>query len=300
MHAAHSGQVGSSGWTDVEGRLRARGGVARWSELVGSPRDGAHLAAAVSAGTVLRVSRGTYALSGVDPAVVTAHVHRARLGCASAAHFLRLDVLTPPTTPHLSVPRSRGATPSAARDHHPARLHREDLGAGRGDERWPVVTLPQALARMLLCQPADHALVTIDSALARGLVTPGDIRAALPARAPVHARMTLARADGRAQSPIETIARLALRAAGFQVEPAHHVDGVGYVDLLVEGCVVVELDGFAYHSRRGEYRTDRRRDRALVALGLTVLRFTYEDVVSAPGRLAADVRATLTRRSVGR
>lgn len=274
--------------------------MARWSELVGSPADGTHLAAAVSAGTVLRISRGTYALPGADPAVVTAYVHRARLGCASAAHFLRLDVLTPPTLPHLSVPRSRGATPSAARNRHPARLHREDLGAARGDERWPVVTLPQALARMLLCQPAHHALVTIDSALARRLVTPGDVLAALPARAPVHARLTLDLADGRAQSPIETIARLALRAAGFQVEPAHHVEGVGYVDLLVEGCVVVELDGFAYHSRRVEYRNDRRRDRALVALGLTVLRFTYEDVISTPGRLATDVRAALARRSAAR
>jgi very-short-patch-repair endonuclease len=65
------------------------------------------------------------------------------------------------------------------------------------------------------------------------------------------------------------------------------------VDLVVEWRVVVELDGFAYHSGRREYREDRRRDRALVAQGYAVLRFTYEDVVSDVGIVVRAVQVSL-------
>jgi len=73
------------------------------------------------------------------------------------------------------------------------------------------------------------------------------------------------------------------------------IAGVGLVDLLVECRVVVELDGFAYHSGRREYREDRRRDRELLAQGYLVLRFTWEDVMRDPGEVVRAVRAALAR-----
>ena len=159
-----------------------------------------------------------------------------------------------------------------------------------------MVPLGYALARMLLCQTPAQAIVAIDSALAQGLVTPGQIRASLPVTAPVRTVALLLQADGRSRSPIETVARLALVAAGFTVEPGCHLSGVGEVDLLVEGRVVVELDGFAYHSGRREYREDRRRDREIVAQGLTVLRFTFEDVIRDPETVVRAVRRALLAR----
>ncbi len=278
---------------DVVDRLRMLGGAARWADLVRTSEDGVRLRRAVLAEAVVRVGRGTYALPGAEPDLVTACAYRARLGCVSAAAFWRLPVLHIPQEPHLSVPRERGGP--ARRGDPPARVHREAGIPASADDRVPVVPLVHAFARMLLCQPPDHALVTIDSALSRGIVTARDIGSALPASAPAGARRTLALADGRSQSPIESVARHALVQAGLRTEPQVLVPGVGYVDLVVQGRVVVELDGFAYHSGRREYREDRRRDRELVAQGYVVLRFTFEDVMRDPQIVVRAVRAALAR-----
>ena len=108
-------------------------------------------------------------------------------------------------------------------------------------------------------------------------------------------------ADGRSQSLPETFARLALRGAGFAVDPQELIAGVGHVDLLVEDLAVVEIDGFAYHGDRAQFREDRRRDRALQLLGVPVLRFTYEDTVYGGDRLVAEVDSLLSQlRRAGR
>lgn len=276
--------------SSVVAALKDRGGAARWADLAdaASPR---RLRRALELGVVTAIAPGVYFLPGTPLPVVTAVVHRGRLTCISAAEHLGIAVLEPPRVPHLAVPRSRGRSGSALRDSHPARLHR--AGQDATVEGPPVVPLVEALARMLVCLPPQHALVAVDAALAQGRVTTAAVRAALPDGA--RAAAVLLSADGRSQSPTETLARLALRAAGVSVEPSVHISGVGWVDLLVERCVVVELDGFAYHSGRKEYREDRRRDRELVRQGFVVLRFTYEDVMRDPQVVVSAVRAVLVR-----
>jgi very-short-patch-repair endonuclease len=73
------------------------------------------------------------------------------------------------------------------------------------------------------------------------------------------------------------------------VQTQVYLDGVGRVDLLVEGVLVVELDGFEHHSDRAHYRNDRRRANALTCMGLRLVRFTYEDVVHKPNWVVACV-----------
>ena len=90
---------------------------------------------------------------------------------------------------------------------------------------------------------------------------------------------------------IETVARVALRQAGLPVDCQVLIQGVGRVDLVVDGWLVVELDGFAYHSDRDRYRTDRRRTNGLVARGYRVLRFSYEDVMFHLADVVAQVVA---------
>ena len=53
--------------------------------------------------------------------------------------------------------------------------------------------------------------------------------------------------------------------------------------------LVVETDGLRYHRTPAEQTTDRLRDQAHVAAGLTPLRFTHAQVRFEPGH----VRATL-------
>ncbi len=146
---------------------------------------------------------------------------------------------------------------------------------------------------MVVCCPVQDAVVAIDSALHRRLTTVETIAALLPQTADARCRLALNLVDGRSRSPLETVARLALRAAGLRVEPGVMVPMVGEVDLIVEGRVVVELDGFAYHSGRREFDEDRRRDRELALQGYTVLRFTARDVLHDCDRVVATVRAAL-------
>ncbi len=260
---------------DVVAALAARGGVARHADLArGLPRRA--LAEAVGRGVVTHLPGGVYLLPGTPRPLVTAAVHNSVLTCVSAAQHHGLAVLVPPEVPHVAVPRTRGATASLVREQFPAVRHRDDA-AGRSARA--VASVPDALARMLLCLPAAEALVGLDSALNMGRTTLAAVARALPAKAPAHRRLLLRLADGRAASPAETLARLALRGAGLRVKVGEPVTDVGFVDLLVEGRIVVELDGFAYHSGRREFEADRRRDRELVARGFVVLRFTYADVV---------------------
>jgi very-short-patch-repair endonuclease len=60
--------------------------------------------------------------------------------------------------------------------------------------------------------------------------------------------------------------------------------------------LVVETDGWETHRTRAAFRSDRRRDAALVAAGCRVLRFTYDDVVDEPATTQRRLRAAAARR----
>jgi very-short-patch-repair endonuclease len=46
--------------------------------------------------------------------------------------------------------------------------------------------------------------------------------------------------------------------------------------------LLIEAEGFEFHSRRTDYRKDRRRWNAFTRMGWRVLRFSWEDVVEHP------------------
>ena len=83
------------------------------------------------------------------------------------------------------------------------------------------------------------------------------------------------------------------------VEPQASVqrEDRGYrVDYLVRGAtlrLVVELDGFQYHSDRNAFTYDRVRQNDLAALGYTILRFSYEAVRVDTARCVEQLQAVL-------
>jgi len=272
----------------IEARLREHGGAARRAWLVRTRGDAYRLADAVGCGMVRRVAHGIFALPGTPKEVVAAVVHNARLGCLSALSRAGVAVLRPPDEPHLAVDRTRGRRPSVLRSRFPVVIHREHAVA----DGLVSVTVASALARALVCRPETEALVSVDSALNKRLVTLDDVRALVPQDA-VRSRLALTLADGHARSPLETVARLALVGAGLEVRAGVVIPKVGEVDLLVDGRVVVELDGYAFHSDRGAFQEDRRRDRELALQGYVVLRFTADEVLREPWRVVAAVRGAL-------
>ncbi len=47
---------------------------------------------------------------------------------------------------------------------------------------------------------------------------------------------------------------------------------------LVNGWLILEADGFAFHSNREHYRRDRKRGNGAAERRLVQLRFTWEDL----------------------
>ena len=65
-----------------------------------------------------------------------------------------------------------------------------------------------------------------------------------------------------------------------------------YPDVLL----AVEVDGAAWHGTAADRRRDRERTRALEALGWTVLRFKWEDVIRRPDLVVARINEALASR----
>lgn len=67
------------------------------------------------------------------------------------------------------------------------------------------------------------------------------------------------------------------------------------VDFLFGSHLVVELDSERFHTDPNRFQDDRRRQNALVEHGLTVLRFTWWDVMAAPEYVASNIASALFR-----
>lgn len=158
--------------------------------------------------------------------------------------------------------------------------------------------MARALAQAGACRPPVEVLAAVDAALRAGLVQVGDIEAAVTTKRRRDLRWALQNADPRAESVLESALRCVLLRGGIRgIELQARVPAVGRVDLLVDGWLVLEADGFAAHSARAEYRSDRRRLAAAVVAGYVTLRFSWEDVVWTPDVVLQVVRAALVRRS---
>jgi very-short-patch-repair endonuclease len=240
-------------------------------------------AALVRGGHILRVRRGYYALKGSPPEVLEAVRIGGRLGCVSAARLLGVWAAETESThitldPHASRIRRGG---------RPAVLHwARSVGSRRGSIH--CVSMVDALVQIVRCQPMYLAIASIDSALNQGSIDQHDVEV-ISAALPQSLRACVARSDGRAMSGLETIVRLLVQDAGLQVEPQVRFAGIGVVDLVVEGCVVVETDGRDFHETTEFQRRDFARDAAVVRRGYTVLRFNYHQVVHG----SSDVLATI-------
>lgn len=241
---------------------------------------------AVAAGRLVAPRRGMVALPDLPADQMTALRLGGVLSCASAAAVLGLDLLDPPGRLHVTAPRGTAVPADTS-----TVCHRRDVAT-----EGVTTTLSRTAADCARCLPPVAALVAVDSALRAG-ADPEQVEAHLWGRGCGPARALVRRADPRSGSSGETVARLTIEDAGLRVEPQVLIPGVGWVDLLVEGRVVVEIDGYAYHSDPAQFALDRRRDAALVALGYTVLRFTWVDAVRRPAYLLSMVRRAVAQAS---
>lgn len=270
------------------GVLERLGGAASWRQLRRAGVSWYALWQALQDGRVERLRRGAYALPGADAAVREAVRLGGVLACTSAALALGLPVLVAHGI-HVVVPRTWG---HARRDG--VTVHRRTLAAG--DRNGLTTTLLRTVLDCARELPLREAVVVCDAALRAGLDSRTLLAAARSARGPGSCaiRAVEQAADGRAESAIESCLRLLARTVG-RVDCQVWISGVGRVDMLVDGWLVLEADGFEFHSDRRSYREDRRRSNALVAAGYVILRFGYEDIVHHEDAVRRTIAEVLAR-----
>jgi len=278
--------------------------IATRNELRSSGLTDRHLAVAVQSGALIRVRRGYYAHTGTDTALVRAVRVGGRLACVSALRSRGIFGFDTYTHVHLHRSASRLRSPEAAVPlvhRRELRLHWEplaDIGAAADYS----VGLIDALSQAVRCQDPWHAVASLDNAMHQGLLTKpglGEVFSSLPTRfQPLKALV-----EPKSEAGQESVLRCALRAAGLRVELQVTFEGIGRVDLLVEGCLVIEADSRTAHDGWQLHVRDRDRDIDLARLGLMSLRPGYNRTMFATADVVEAVLALLDasgrfRRSV--
>jgi very-short-patch-repair endonuclease len=259
--------------------IASLGGVTSMRALTDRGVSVREVAAAVRRGDVIRPRQGWVALPSADRAAIAAVRVGGTLSCTSLLRRHRVWT-TPVFHLHLRVPRnaSRLASPADRR----RRLSNTDAVITHHVSWLPpavaaVDTLAHAVALAVVCQPRLDAIATLDAAVDRELFTIAELHDVL-APAPQKYRDMLAHVRVGAQSGLETKGRLLLRSRRIRVRSQVAIAGVGHVDLVVGERLVIELDGYEWHSRRADFEEDRRRDLVLAQRGYQVLRLSYAQV----------------------
>lgn len=197
---------------------------------------------------------------------------------------------------HVTLPHRAHSRPGI--QVHRAILHPDDRTRHHGVP----VTSP---ARTLLDFAATEPIAELDRALNEArigrLVSAHSLREQF-SRYPAH-RGTAALKKAHQTEPSLTRSEAErkmldlIRQAGLP-RPEVNTQVEGYeVDLLwCEHELVVEIDGYAFHSVRAAFERDRRRDQQLVAAGYRTIRVTWRQLENETHRLVATLTRALAER----
>ncbi|WP_344067984.1 type IV toxin-antitoxin system AbiEi family antitoxin domain-containing protein [Microbacterium sediminicola] len=270
------------------------------AELIADGMSRHSVEEAVRSGELIRARRDRYVTPDAPEPIVQAVRVGGQLTCLSLLELHGVYVLKNTRLHvHMKANASRMRSPDsrwvrlADRSTRAPVLHWTPRALRVGQEMCAPLTV--ALAHSVLCQGPRAAVASIDSALHRGIVDGADIAevfSLLPQKFAVLRPLI----DSSAESGPETFMRLILRSLGCGFEAQVVIGGVGRVDFLVDGWLVVECDSRAHHSEWAAQVKDRERDLALAALGYARIRPTAAMITETPGRVAAAVVGMLKRR----
>ena len=220
------------------------------------------------------------------PELEAAIRHNARVSCASAAGHYGLWLREPPAQHHLACNHGHGG---GFIRHRTVRFD--------GHPTLPLAAIEDVVLHAMTClaPPASAAIAT--SAMRLHGVPLELLKAQLTADRSGQARKALHQLDLRAESIVEVDAQHLFRANGIGYDAQVYLPGIGRVDFLIEGFLIVEVDGFAFHSSRESMRRDLGRNNASTLGGFAVLRYMPEHIWFEPERVLAEILAALSRRS---
>ncbi|KUM37005.1 type IV toxin-antitoxin system AbiEi family antitoxin domain-containing protein [Arthrobacter sp. EPSL27] len=270
---------------DIADYLRHVGGVARTGQLLAAGYSRTDLSHLVASG-VRQPRRGVFAVPGCRPEFEAAILCNARVSCASAAETYGLWLRRPPAQHHLACNHGHG---SGFIRHRTVRFAPHPA--------LPVAAVEDVVLHAMTClaPPASTAIAT--SALRLHGVPLALLKDQLTADRSGRVRKALHELDLRAESIVEVDAQHLFRANGIGYDAQVYLPGIGRVDFLLEGFLIVEVDGFAFHSRRADMRRDLNRNNASTLGGFASLHYMPEHIWFEPERVVAEIRAALGRRA---
>jgi hypothetical protein len=263
--------------------LERCGGIAATAQLSAAGVTARALTRLVREGQVLRLRRGVYALPGALRSAVDAARAGGRLSCTSAARSYGLWGGMDGRL-HVRVPAHATRLPASTAIRHWV----DDDG---GSECWRV-SFEECLRSTVGCADEETAVAVLDTALSSGGVTLAGLRRIFAAE-PARSRRVASLARPGSDSGVESIVRQRLEALGHNVAQQVHVPGVGRVDMLVDGVLFLELDGFAFHGDRRSFDRDRARDVGLALSGRRRLRISAAQVLNEWEAAAAAIEGVL-------
>ena len=266
--------------------LRSLGGVARTRTLLAAGYTKRDVAALATLG--YKPARGIVAIRGCDPDYLFALLHDGLLTCGSAAAWHGLWIRATPIRRHLAVDHART---TAFVGHRGTRFP--------AHETLPVASIEDTILHALGCLELHDSVAMAESALRSGRLDREMLEHALRANQHARARRALSLALGEGMSQPEVEARLLFMAQGWTVVVQGEIPGVGRVDFLIEGIVIVEIDGFEFHSGRASFAEDRRRTNEALRRGHPTLRYPPEVLWRDPERIVREVEELLLSWRLG-
>jgi len=220
----------------------------------------------------------------------------------SAAYLHSLDLLSMPEAATLTCSPARGWTGRLGVRLHAMALPSEHITTRA---RLPVTTPARTVVDLARTLSFRAGVVTADSALHRKLVTKAELTTVLDScrRWPGARRAAevISFADSRAESPLESIARVAFADCGLpppelQVWLGGTSEPVGRVDFYWKQYrTIAEVDGALKYADPDRARAQLRRDALLRDDGFEVVHFTWQQITQTPEHVAASIRKAFAR-----
>lgn len=294
--------------------------LAQWRDRGLSP---AMIRSLVRSGDLVRIRHGVYASrravswAGTDPvrchvlsvlavrATVSPHAVASHHSAATL-HRLALLAAPPADVVTLTLPPAKpwNRTRPARVRFHAARLPPEHVTRLY---RLPLTTAARTVVDLARALPFLDGVITADSALSQEKTTRPELLEVLRAGrnwpGARRAGRVVAFADERAESPLESAARVVFDQSGL---PAPELQATVQLPaaaaradfLWREARVIAEADGLGKYNDRKDLLAQFERDRLLRDAGYQVIHFTWRELFETPGVVIARIRAAISGRGV--
>jgi very-short-patch-repair endonuclease len=158
----------------------------------------------------------------------------------------------------------------------------------------PLTTPTRTIHDLATCLPQPELDRAVEQAQILHLATADEIAADLPRRGRPALRAALDNEPQLTRSEAERRLLALIRQARLPRPQTNVILGGYEVDLFwPDQRLIVEVDGYAYHSTRQAFERDRARDTALQAAGYRVVRFTWRQIVREPHAVVAQLARLL-------